>query len=627
MSLREVGAGKPYATIQAALDALFVAVGAVAFTETHTIRVFNGTYNETATPNTLLNPTSVFRLVIEGATGNTPIVDGQSIRNYCIYIGGIDYTTVSGMTVRNGTTCGIQGGASLGFIAFGNTGTNCLYGVLNINNCPASLVYNNNASLCTSWGLAYVTSPNSIIRNNTVFSNGTGIFISTTSTGCTVYGNTVYSNGDGIYYNQSGNGICYGNICYLNTGAGIMTYFSNNCKVYNNIVYMNSYGMRIYTCTGQGTYNNTCYMNSYGIMIVASAANATVKNNIIWGFSTTYCIMVDNTSQVGFVSDRNNFYAIFTMPVGFWVVALKTLALWKTATGQDANSVSARTNFVSVIDTLINNLAITDYSPCVGVAEDLSAIFTTDFNGVTRTVPWDMGAYVKSAVYIPIITNQQLSNYAPTQDQIISASCNVAGTPDHVVVKISGKSFVMTLAAGTLYSVVIPAYLIGQCTAQTVLFMATNFWGGSDEVAAPTITIPVMTNYNIALMETNIVSILSTITDLKTVLAYEPREIPELPALTLYFDGYDQTQTEAVSFTVTYKWIMRLYVRLLDAKTAQDDVKSLTKQILSKLKLFLNLNEMVLLSYTPSAAVSVMLEKNNPVMLVEFNFTAMREEN
>src|SRR3989339_662026 len=96
MSVRTVGSGQTYSTIQAALDNLYTTVGSVGFTETHTIQVYDGTYTETATPNTGLNPTSAFRLVFEAASGNTPIVDGQSTRANGFYIDAIDYVTVNG---------------------------------------------------------------------------------------------------------------------------------------------------------------------------------------------------------------------------------------------------------------------------------------------------------------------------------------------------------------------------------------------------------------------------------------------------------------------------------------------------------------------------------------------------
>ena len=156
--------------------------------------------------------------------------------------------------------------------------------------------------------------------------------------------------------------------------------------------------------------------------------------------------------------------------------------------------------------------------------------------------------------------------------------------------------------------------------------MATNVLGGVEANAPATLTIPAMTTYNIAAIETAIVSFLTPITDLKTILDYEPKIIPKLPAVTLFYDGYTQTQTEAVSFTITHKWIMRLYVRLDDAEKAQDDMKSLTKQILQKFKQNIDFTGVVRLGITPSASVGAVLDKNNPVLVVEFNIEASKEE-
>jgi len=394
------------------------------------------------------------------------------------------------------------------------------------------------------------------------------------------------------------------------------------------LVYNNS-GDGIYIPTSPLTkiYNNTVYLNGgYGIYLLNTAINCEVKNNIVLNYSST-CIRIDASSQPGVVCNYNDFYCEnAAASVGNWgATGYKTLALWQAASGQDANSISLRAIFVSVNGASVINAAITDYSPCVGIGTNLSAIFTNDFNGAIRTDPWDMGAYIKSAVYIPIIQNQILSNYAPTQDQNITAQCNVLGTPDHVIVKINGKPFKLFLSSGNLYTASIKAYLIGECIAQTAYFMATNLWGGSDEIAPATITIPAMTSYNINLIELAIINCLNTITDFKSVLQNEPKQIPALPAATLYYDGFTQSQTEAVSFTITHKWILRIYVKLHDAEDAQIQIKDLIGKVLAVLKQNLDFNQTVLFGFSDSGSVVVLMDRDAPVMIAELNLTGLLE--
>lgn len=614
MSLREVGVGKPYSTIQAALDNLYTTVGSAVFIETHTIRVFDGTYTETPTPHTNLNPTATYRLMLESASGNNPIIDGQSIRFNGIYISAIDYVTVNGFTLKSNTGNGIYFYSISRYgIVFNNICYSNIDGIFFQGSDGQNPIYSN-------------------IYNNICYSNsGNGIYI-TSGANATVYKNTFYNNAtNGIYIYSSANSIIYGNKCYSNNGSGISIFNNPTSIVYNNISYLNNVnGIWLRGNNNTVIYNNTCcFNNATGIYLYADNPNCTIKNNIIWamGGSTKYCIQIYSSSQTGCISNYNDFYVTNFANVGVWGTTIyATLSAWQTASGQDANSISANPKFRSLDAELIIDLTIIDSSPCKGIGENLSAIFTTDFNGIIRTIPWDLGAYIYTAIYSPIITNQQLSNYAPTQDQIIDATCNIVGMPDNVIVHMNGKSFIMTLVSGTLYKAIIPVYKIGECTAKTIYFMATNYWGGSDEIAPSTITISAMANYDIAAIETQIVLILSGITQIKTVLDYEPKIIPQLPAVTLFYDGYTQTQTEAVSYTVTHKWIMRLYVRLDDAEKAQDDLKLITKLILQKFKQYLDLSGVVMFSSTPSATVGAILDKNNPVIIVSFDIEATKEE-
>jgi len=482
--IREVGTGKPYATIQAALDNLFAIEGANAFIETQTIRVYGGTYNETPVPNTLLNPTATYRLVIEAATGYYPILDGNNVAALGFYVFQINYVTIKGFSVTKYTTAGIKIELS----------TNC---VTQKNKCYG----------IGSAGIWFLSSTSGEAYENNCYSNtNTGINFKLSATG-KIYNNNCYSNLYGIAVDQSANTIIYNNNCPLNTSSGI---------------YINE-------STGCGTYNNTSYFSAIGITFNSNSTNGICKNNAIWS-ATGNCLYISDNSQAGFVSDYNDLYPTGTGKAGYWTVARLTLLNWQTASGQDANSISANPLFVNPGGTAAIDYRLTPASPCIKKGISLIAIFGIDYWGMERSTACDIGIHE--------------------------------------------------------YSI----------------------------------------SYNIAAIETEIINILSTITDLKTVIDYEPRIIPQLPAVTLFFNGFTQSQTEAVSFTVIYKWIMRLIVRLHDDEKAQDDLKAFTQLILYKFKQHLKLNGAVLFAISPSASVGAVLDKNNPVIIVEFDIEATKEE-
>lgn len=135
-----------------------------------------------------------------------------------------------------------------------------------------------------------------------------------------------------------------------------------------------------------------------------------------------------------------------------------------------------------------------------------------------------------------------------------------------------------------------------------------------------------MASYDISEIEDEIETILNTLGAITTVLKYDPKMIPALPAACLFYDGYDQTQTESVSFTITHKWIMRLYVALEDAERAQTEIKELIEDVLVAFKANQKINDKALRFITPSASVGVILDRNNTLMVAEVALTAMKEE-
>lgn len=115
-------------------------------------------------------------------------------------------------------------------------------------------------------------------------------------------------------------------------------------------------------------YNNTCYNNTYGILTNGNTNNCTISNNICYGNEIDfYC-----QNPVGpDTYQTNNF-------------AAPTIGVPATLFGTDP----------LFVNQFQNDFHLRSDSPAVGAGTDLSATFTTDFNGVTRSAPWDLGAYV-----------------------------------------------------------------------------------------------------------------------------------------------------------------------------------------------------------------------------------------
>jgi len=209
-----VGGGTDYHTdIQSAIDGLWSSLncsgsGGNNFTATKTIEVYSGTYTtgdgSTAIANFKynFNPTATYRLILQNASGQTPIINASG-KTYGIYVqdqasGGTDYVTVDGFTVYGASSDGIrfQGG-------------------------------------------------NGIIQKNIVYDN-------------TSY--NILVNGQG-----NGNEIAY-NKCYYNSGtitdAGIKISSSNNANVHNNLCYNHEfYGIQITSSNNCAIKNNTCTEN------------------------------------------------------------------------------------------------------------------------------------------------------------------------------------------------------------------------------------------------------------------------------------------------------------------------------------------------------------------------------
>jgi hypothetical protein len=121
-----------------------------------------------------------------------------------------------------------------------------------------------------------------------------------------------------------------------------------------------------------------------------------IRNNIFINPNYSYAIYSDQSDTAGFgISANYNYYAGGDTVMARWNnVAVNFATFQGSPYNQEANGL--RVASTTTLD--LTDVANYDYTPKAtsdsnnrGV--DLSATFTTDFLGLTRAAPWDMGAY------------------------------------------------------------------------------------------------------------------------------------------------------------------------------------------------------------------------------------------
>ena len=161
-------------TISGAVDGLAAWYGSTAFNSgdlpgTKTIEVSNGTYNESVTLNSNLNPTAANKLIIEPASGGSSVVNASG-NQYGFNLGTVNYVELKGFTVHSASSDNIYIQGSSNKVFFnrcydaGNSGIKVETGTNNeISN---NLLYSND-----KYGI-HIAGSNNTIKNNTASDNG-----------------------------------------------------------------------------------------------------------------------------------------------------------------------------------------------------------------------------------------------------------------------------------------------------------------------------------------------------------------------------------------------------------------------------------------------------------------------
>lgn len=435
----EVGSGQAYTTISSAITA--ASPGDI-------INVHTGTYIENLNINksglTLQNnagDTPVLSGKIEGNASNNTVIDGLEITGWAVLgtlnVHGIHFYGATGVTVKN---CKIHAYTlpSLNYPTDTNYDINDSYSGIYIRASKQVLVSNNiihncnkgiNLSAQDSTDATYANG--TIIQNNTIYDNPIdGIDI--LGMYYTVSGNNVYNNIDQAWTANHPDGIqLIASVDGAYTSVQHAKIFNNTFRnhtqnifvegqaslnntediyVYNNVSYTDSgtiNGVNLDTTITANiviskanqvyVYNNTIgRARGVGIRVAnCTTGSIHVKNNIISNSNASGDMAVYE-DVAGDIADGELNYNLYNMASGNIIswggTRYYTLASFKAAQpAQEVNGVSA--------DPMLNSFptpTLQPSSPAILAGVNLSTIFTTDKNGMTRPAspsPWDMGAY------------------------------------------------------------------------------------------------------------------------------------------------------------------------------------------------------------------------------------------
>lgn len=386
------GATQEYSTIQAAANA--AQPGDVILVHPGSYAGF--TINTSGTSNAPIKFIAQSAGVIINQ-GSTSEQDGIRLQN-------VSYVQVEGFTIRNdGSTTtrvarGISArGATVGSPMFGN------------------VVRGNTVNTTDMEGVYLSQFAEGLVENNTIYNCGQngdnkkhGLYLANAGTNYTVVrGNTIYNNvnaeANGIHCNGDlsvgGNGLIRfctfeNNIIYGNGQNGINGDGLQDSLIQNNLFYNNARNaVRIYLIdAAEGAarmkiINNTFIAsNGWAVKMTEDLGGHVIFNNILIGSSGSLC--VGNTSLS---SNANVFGGSLSTNEESSTVAL---AAWRTATSQDATSVTG-TSAATFVNAGAANYALSSSSPARGIGISSLASLNApalDMVGITRLPTIDAGA-------------------------------------------------------------------------------------------------------------------------------------------------------------------------------------------------------------------------------------------
>lgn len=140
---------------------------------------------------------------------------------------------------------------------------------------------------------------------------------------------------------------------------------------------------------------------------VTDNSHIVFRNNIVYATGGNG-VRLDANQMVGFDCNRNHYCITGDSTPFLYALAEKTLSQWQAYGFDNAgfHATHGLTTDPAFTDFANLDLSLSASSPDIGAGEDLSAYFTTDHAGNTRTV-WDLGAFrydIPTVGYLPFNT-------------------------------------------------------------------------------------------------------------------------------------------------------------------------------------------------------------------------------
>lgn len=132
----------------------------------------------------------------------------------------------------------------------------------------------------------------------------------------------------------------------------------------------------------------------------------------------------------------------------------------------------------------------------------------------------------------------------------------------------------------------------------------------------------------ITTIESSLQSILQNVSELNSVLTYEPLTIPKPPCATICFLGFDAERAEVESLLNSYMFRIRLYFDLIDAERAATQMKNTVWSVIEQLKANTSLgNSCSYSEITRGEAVYIeLVNRDRPLEGFEIELAAIRQE-
>jgi parallel beta-helix repeat protein len=385
-----VGTSETITSIGAAFALMASQAGSIPATETITVSVDAGTYVESAQAPTILQP-----LAIVGVAGEYPTLKANS-QAYGIYVSGVANVSISGFIIENYSQAGIYLVNCSSSQILNNTLENNATEI-SLQNCPSSLVHgntlypNNEAILLQSSGsstISYNTSSPTASESN--YTNG---FTLTNSASCNINQNQISYSLNGIALIGSNAVTVSANAILAPDGIeGISLDNSSDCWIRNNLAVGQQTGIDLQFSNAIGIHNNTIYEEVANGLRVKSSSNVQLRNNIIISNGNGFSLL-DASSQNSLDSQYNTLWG-GTFLVAGYANTYADLSAWQ-ATGNDVTNSIASSNpqFAQSSESSPADFKLQNSSPCVGLAQNLSSLFTNDYFNDLRppSGAWDQG--------------------------------------------------------------------------------------------------------------------------------------------------------------------------------------------------------------------------------------------